>query len=296
MRRLLILLMVSLCLSACQALALTATPVPLALSDPATRAPRPTWPPTWTPTASWTPTPTATATPQATATRVRPTLTPPPIETDHLKWTVTIKHTPTQRPATKAPRTATPAALPPRSVTPTVTALPVTKTVELRVFAVGDSVMLGAARELIKTIPGLEVDAKVSRHVGATLTILQQRRTAGRLGRAVIIHIGNNGPITAKQFDDLMQPLIDLPRVLVFNLKEPRKWETPNNQVISEGVTRYPNAVLIDWHTYGVEHPELFGPDGIHIGAAGAKAYTALVIAQLSGFIGGPADRPADNP
>ncbi len=197
-----------------------------------------------------------------------------------------IKQTPTKRPVAGTPRSATPAA----------TSTPLTKTVELRVFAVGDSVMLGAARELLKTIPGLEVDAQVSRHVGATLTILQQRRAAGRLGKVVIIHIGNNGNMTAKQFDDLMQPLTDIPRVMIFNLKEPRKWETSNNQVIAEGVTRYPNAVLIDWHTYGVDHPDLFAKDGIHIGAAGAKAYTALVVAQLNGFVGSPAERPADKP
>jgi hypothetical protein len=156
--------------------------------------------------------------------------------------------------------------------------------VELRVFAVGDSVMLGAARELLKTIPGIEVDAQVSRHVGATLTILQARRAAGRLGKVVILHIGNNGNLTTKQFDELMQPLVDIPRVLIFNLKEPRKWEATNNQVIADGVTRYPNAVLIDWHAFGVDHPQLFAKDGIHIGAAGAKAYTALIVAQLTGF------------
>lgn len=282
MRRLLTLLILSLCLSACQALALTATPTPLAISAPATRAPRPTWPPTWTPTAIWTPT--ATSTPTATATP-QPTATSTPIEVENPNWTAAVRHTPTKRPV-NAPRNATPVA----------TTSPATRTVELRFFAVGDSVMLGAARELLKTIPGLEVDAQVSRHIAVTVAILQARRAAGRLGKVVIIHIGNNGSMTAKQFDDLMQPLVDLPRVLVFNLKEPRKWETPNNQVISEGVTRYSNAVLIDWHTYGVEHPDLFAPDGIHIGAAGAKAYTALVLAQLSGFIGGPADRPADNP
>ena len=261
---------------------MTATPEPVALSAPATRAPRPTWPPTWTPTAIWTPT--ATSTPTATATP-QPTATSTPIEVENPNWTAAVRHTPTRRPVS-APRNATPVATTP----------PVSRTVELRVFAVGDSVMLGAARELLKTIPGLEVDAQVSRHIGVTLSILQQRRAAGRLGKVVIIHIGNNGYVTAKQFDDLMQPVLDIPRVVIFNLKEPRKWESPNNQVIAEGVARYPNAVLIDWHTFGMDHPDLFAKDGIHIGAAGAKAYTALVLAQLSGFIGGPADRPVDNP
>jgi hypothetical protein len=196
----------------------------------------------------------------------------------------------TRRPTINAPSATASAAK-------TATASPTpTKTVELRVFAIGDSVMLGAARELRKTIPGIEVDAKVSRHVGATLTILQQRRAAGRLGKIVVMHVGNNGYVSAKQFDDLMLPLADIPRVIVFNLKVPRKWEALNNQVIADGVMRYPNAVLVDWHTFGMAHPELFAPDGIHIGTAGAKAYTALVVAQLDGFVGDPAKGLPDQP
>jgi hypothetical protein len=278
MRRFVLLVMLSLCLSACQALAATATPVSPARSDPATRAPRPTWPPTWTPTARWTP--------SATATSVRPTAASTPIEIESQNGLAAARSVATKRPTAGSPRN-----VPPATANP-----PLTQTAELRVFAIGDSVMLGAARELQKTIPGIEVDAQVSRHVSATLTILQQRRAASRLGKVVVMHIGDNGYLTAKQFDDLMQPLIDLPRVVVVNLKVPRKWETPNNQVIAEGVTRYPNAVLIDWHTYGVDHPELFAKDGIHIGAAGAKAYTALVLAQINGYTGGPADRLVDTP
>lgn len=276
MRRFLLFVLLGICLSACQALAATPTPVPLALNDPATSAPRPTWPPTWTPT--------ATATPRPTATIIQPTVTPTPIEIDHLNWVAAVRHTATATPV-KARRTASAVA----------TSGPISPPVELRIFAIGDSVMLGAARELQKTIPGLEVDAAVSRHVGAALTILQARRAAGRLGKVVVVHIGDNGYLTAKQFDDLMQPLVDLPRVVVVNLKVPRKWESPNNQVLAEGVTRYPNAVLLDWHTFGMDHPELFAKDGIHIGAAGAKAYTALVMAQINA-VAGPADQPVDQP
>ncbi|MBI5565856.1 MAG: hypothetical protein HY870_13250 [Chloroflexi bacterium] len=277
MRRCVLLVMLSLCLSACEALAISAAPAPVTAIAQATVAPRPTWPPTWTPT--------ATPTPRPTATVVPPTLTPTPIEIDHQNRAAALKY----------PATPTPVKVR-RTPSAVATGVPISPAVELRVFAIGDSVMLGAARELQKTIPGIEVDAKVSRHVSATLAILQQRRAAGKLGKVVIVHIGDNGYLTAKQFDDLMQPLIDLPRVVVVNLKVPRKWEAPNNLVIAEGVARYSNAVLIDWHTYGMDHPELFAKDGIHIGAAGAKAYAALVLAQINGFVGGPADRPVDKP
>jgi hypothetical protein len=270
MRRFLTLLVMGLCLSACQTWVISAAsalPQPL---PSATIAPSITRPATWTPTA------TATATPRPTATRVRPTITPTEVEIEHQN-----------RAAAKRPAATR---------TPATISAPPPPTVEMRVFAIGDSVMLGAARELKKTIAGIEVDAQVSRHIGATLSILQQRRAAGRLGQVVIVQIGNNGYVSAKQFDELMQLLADLPRVVIVNLKEPRKWEAANNQVMAEGVLRYPNAVLIDWHAYALAHPELFAKDGIHIGAAGAKAYTALVAAQVEGFVGHPANVHADTP
>ena len=42
----------------------------------------------------------------------------------------------------------------------------------------------------------------------------------------------------------------------------PRAWEDPNNQVIAEGVEKYPNAVLVDWHSASADRPELFYKDG----------------------------------
>ena len=78
-----------------------------------------------------------------------------------------------------------------------------------------------------------------------------------------------------------MQLLKDVPRVIVFNLKEPRRWEEANNLIIEDTVRRYPNTVLIDWRSASSSHPEYFGKDGIHIGAVGARAYTLLIVEGL---------------
>ncbi len=34
-----------------------------------------------------------------------------------------------------------------------------------------------------------------------------------------------------------------------------------NNAVMTDGVQRYPNAVLVDWHAVSTGHPEFFGED-----------------------------------
>ncbi len=150
--------------------------------------------------------------------------------------------------------------------------------------------MLGAAREMQRVMPGLVVDAKVSRSMSATIEILRQRRQAGQLGGFVIVHAGNNGFVKPSQFDELMQLLTEVPCVVVFNLKEPRRWEEANNLIIADTVRRYPNAVLVDWRSVGLDHPEYFARDGIHIGAAGARAYTLLIVTQLRPWLStGPA-------
>jgi hypothetical protein len=145
--------------------------------------------------------------------------------------------------------------------------------------------MLGAARELQRVLPGLVVDAKVSRQMSAAIDILRQRRAAGQLGEFVVVHVGNNGYIRPGQFDELMQLLVGVPRVIVFNLKEPRSWEEPNNLIIADTVRRYPNAVLIDWRGASVTHREYFAQDGIHIGSVAARAYTLLIVEQLQGLL-----------
>ncbi len=137
--------------------------------------------------------------------------------------------------------------------------------------------MLGAASELRRVLPGLEVDAQVSRQLSVAIEILRRRREAGTLGQFVIVHIGDNSYIRPQQYDELMQLLVDVPRVVVVNLKEPRQWEAANNQIIADTVRRYPNAVLADWRGATINHPEYFARDGIHIGAAGARVYTALI-------------------
>ncbi len=161
--------------------------------------------------------------------------------------------------------------------------LPPTRTPEPlgHVVAIGDSVMLGAAGHVITAIGDCEVDAAVSRHTSAVIEMLRWRRDAGLLGDVVVVHTGDNGPITVEQFDELMQVLVDVRRVVIVNVKVPRFWQDPNNTILNEGVRRYPNAVLADWYGASIDHPEYFYDDGIHLVGAGAEAYANLVASAV---------------
>lgn len=162
-------------------------------------------------------------------------------------------------------------------VTPTVRAAftePIT--------ALGDSVMQGAALALHQTFPGVEVDAEKGRQVyrppvDSLIAQLQNGRTSGRLGQIVVLHLGNNGFYPNESFDRIMQTLADRRLVIVFNVRVPRQWEDNNNRVITEGVKRYPNAVLVDWNALTAKRPELFWNDGHHLRPEGAQFYAELI-------------------
>jgi hypothetical protein len=147
------------------------------------------------------------------------------------------------------------------------------------VSAIGDSVMLGGAQQLGRTIDNLAVmDAEVGMQVSTAIDTLRYRRDTGQLGNVVVVHLGSNGTFTAEQFDEMMQVLQGVPRVVFVNVKVPRVWEQPNNEVIAEGVRSYPEqAVLVDWYSATVNRPELFAPDGIHPELEGQRLYARLI-------------------
>jgi peptidoglycan/LPS O-acetylase OafA/YrhL len=150
------------------------------------------------------------------------------------------------------------------------------------VSAIGDSVMLGAVGGLQKDIQGLTVvDAEVGLQVYAATDTLRYRRASGQLGDVVIVHLGNNGTFTRGQFDKIMRILSGVDRVVFVNVSVPRAWEEPNNEVIAEGVERYPNAVLVDWHSASADRSEIFYRDGYHLRPGGQRLYADLISSSL---------------
>ncbi len=154
------------------------------------------------------------------------------------------------------------------------------------VTAIGDSTMLGAVDALQREIPNLALlDAQGSRQPSAAIDLLRQYRAEGHLGEVVIVHVGNNGPFTAQEFDEMMGALSGVRKVLVVNLTVPPDVENPiavpNDAVLAEGVGRYPNkAELVDWYSASAGRPGYLW-DGIHLTFRGARAYADLIASHL---------------
>jgi lysophospholipase L1-like esterase len=77
-----------------------------------------------------------------------------------------------------------------------------------------------------------------------------------------------------------MDVLSGVQRVLMVNVTIPDGHSyVPNNEVLADGVRRYPNkVVLVDWYTASYGHPEYFW-DGLHLTPQGARAYADTIAA-----------------
>ncbi len=152
----------------------------------------------------------------------------------------------------------------------------------VRVTAVGDSVMLGAAHQLATSVPNIDLDAALGRQVRDVITLLREREANGQLGEIVLLHIGNNGLFSDAEFDRIMEVTGPERRVIFLTLKVARVWEEANNAVIARGVDRHPRAILVDWRAAIEERPDALWSDGTHLRPEGASYYVELLAPHMT--------------
>lgn len=150
------------------------------------------------------------------------------------------------------------------------------------IYAIGDSVLLGASQYLSSSIPGIQIDAAIGRQASQGLKIV--RELGGKPDAStVLLHLGTNGYINESQFKDLLRELANRKSVLVINVHANRRWTAPNNEIIERLAREFPNVHLINWHSISSAKPEYFVKDGIHLTKAGILALTAEIKVATGG-------------
>lgn len=141
----------------------------------------------------------------------------------------------------------------------------------------GDSVVLGA-RESLKAVMGeISIDAAVSRQPEEIAERIRARRDERRLGPDVVIHMGTNGIVQEEDLKPILEELSDRNRVVVVNVRVPRVWMKPTNEMIGSLVGQYPNVRLADWNAVSKGKKGYFAPDGVHLTKTGAEVFGNLV-------------------
>jgi len=142
-----------------------------------------------------------------------------------------------------------------------------------RPLAVGASVMLAAQPRLARH---LTVDAAVGRQFTDVLARLQRYRDAGRLPSSVVVQVGENGPIFGSDIQALRDVLSGVRRVVLVNVRVPRRWDGEVNDLLAQTARSWPQARLADWYDASAA-PGLLYDDGTHPNPRGQRVYTRLV-------------------
>jgi hypothetical protein len=141
-------------------------------------------------------------------------------------------------------------------------------------LAIGDSVMIAAARRLARR--GFEVDAREGRFMRSALRILRTRRRRDTRPGVVVVALGTNFPPTYTEIRTSLRLLG--PRRKLALVTPLRSWRPLAAPAIWRAKRRHPKRVqVLDWAGMSAPHPEWFWGDGTHLRPAGARAYTRLL-------------------
>ncbi len=144
------------------------------------------------------------------------------------------------------------------------------------IFVVGDSVLLGAADQIVAAMPqhAVNVDAVVSRTAFSAAALLE-----GRTEDVVVVSLGHNdgpGDFPAR-IDAAMGALGGVDHVLWLTQQEFRPDRGAMNDALRAAAERWPTLEVLDWQAIVARTPEANWADGLHLRPAGADAMAGAI-------------------
>lgn len=154
-----------------------------------------------------------------------------------------------------------------------------------QVSVVGDSVALAAAGGLDAAMPGIAVDAKVSRQFYDALPTLQAMDAQYGPRRFVVVALATNGTFAPEDLEAILDYLgADRRLVMVTGFGPARTtWIPGDNQMIADFAAEHPDQVAVaDWHAAISGRTDLLAQDQVHPGAEGGRIYAQTVADALA--------------
>jgi peptidoglycan/LPS O-acetylase OafA/YrhL len=149
------------------------------------------------------------------------------------------------------------------------------------VTAIGDSVMLSAASQLQERLPGIYINAQVSRQMSAGLALVQGLADSGALRPVVVVGLGTNGTVTTGQIRQLVSMIGPHRTLVLINTFVPRPWQDADNQVLAAAARADANVVLANWYSAIEHHTDLLWDDSVHPRPSGAPLYAGMVASAV---------------
>ncbi len=173
-----------------------------------------------------------------------------------------------------------------------------------QMVAIGDSVMLAVAPELMAAFPGITVDAVVSRQMSAAPDLVRSMVKAKTMKPFLVLGLGTNGSIDASTLREVKQIVGQRTRIVLVNVQAPRGWTPGVNEILGSYAQRARSVELADWHAAIQPHLDVLAGDQIHAGGpVGGGIYVDAVTSALLRLVeqpqidGGPhlsGDKPTE--
>jgi len=141
--------------------------------------------------------------------------------------------------------------------------------------------MLASAAALQKTLPGIYIDAQVSRQMSTGLAEVQSLAANGLLRPVVVVGLSTNGTVTGGQTRELLAEIGPRRTLVLVNTYEARPWEHEVNSAVAAAARTYPNVTLANWLATIAPRTGLLWGDGVHPRPAGARLYARVVAAAV---------------
>ncbi|WP_066461844.1 acyltransferase family protein [Sanguibacter suarezii] len=151
-----------------------------------------------------------------------------------------------------------------------------------QVTVIGDSVTLISATALQSILPGVHIDAEVSRQMSTTPEVAAALAAGGALRPYVVLSLGTNSTVNARVMDEAIAAIGPDHTIVLVTGYGDRSWIGPTNDQMREAAARHPNVVVADWQAAIAAHPEGLGKDGVHPQASGQEIYAQTIAAGLA--------------
>lgn len=151
-------------------------------------------------------------------------------------------------------------------------------------LAIGDSVMVGAARLLSES--GLDVDAVGARTAYQSMKALEEHLAAGPREVVVFHGIGFEF-VDTEDFDRLMRIVADVDHLIVLTRQFPPRdpWirlERDGNELIRRESAKYDKVTVIDWNQITDGREDELTTDGTHLRPDGLALYVQTIVDAIA--------------
>ena len=153
---------------------------------------------------------------------------------------------------------------------------------ELKVTAIGDSVMADASQDIQEIMPHAYIDAEVGRQGSATPAVIKDLKAKGQLQKNVILNLGTNGAMDSQTINDILTAIGKDHQVYWITPHVPtRDWEQTVCDQIKQAAKQNANVHVIDWNQAANGHAEWFAQDKVHMNEQGNAYFTQLIVKTI---------------